>query len=324
MSYQNEIKFNKDRRKWIVIQIGLIVAIMIILLGIPYKDGLRFPPEQYISAAAFVMLISTAILQNISLDKQQEEVALNRESLNKQVKALEQQIVEVKLNRESIAIQADEMKNHTVAFEESNNNTEKSLEQQQFYEILKLKEQLYLEIIKEISNKDGYNKIQRFNSIVMRGLEKFNLTVIEAYYSDRFFEADVDRNNFDKEQFYKLYNFVEEDLQQKIKESINKNIKDVLTNGSFDKNLERSMIKLHSYHLLIENLIDDDQGISGKLNDMKEEVLREPEIIPREVLYGRDKEDSPKIIYSFLLSEDEVLLYKIIEKRVTFDDVFRR
>lgn len=322
MSYPKEVQFNKDGKKWLVVKIGLLLSVMTLLPGVYDGDNWRFPPEKYISAAAFVMLIATAILQNVSLDKQQQEIMLNRQSLNKQVQALEQQIEEVKLNRKSLEIQAGEMKNHTTAFEESNNKTEESLKQQQFYEILKLKEQLYLEIIKEVSEKDGYNKIQRFNSIVMKALGDVSLTIIEANYRDRFFEAGVDTDNFDKEQFFKIYNFVEDDVKNDIRESINKNMKTLLVRGSYDELLERSMIKLHSYHLLIENLVDEDQGIAGSLYSMRDQVLSELKPIPDDILYGRKKEDSPKIIYSFLLSEDESILYKIIENKISFRDIF--
>lgn len=310
-------------KKWWVIYIGLLLSVMTLASGI-YSSG-GFPSEEYISAAAFIMLISTAILQNTSLQKQHEEVTLNRKSLDKQIESLEKQIEEVKLNRQSLDIQSEEMKNHTKAFQESNTKTEISLKTQQFYEILNLKEHLYLDVIKEVSDKDGLNDVERYNELTIGALKDFVLFWIEMSYKKYFFEANIDEmQGLSESSLWRLYDFLDSEQKQGLREMVREHISeftiDIFNYGGF----KQSMLKLYSYHVLIQRFTFEDTGIEGSLHKFRDEILEEDEVLDDEILYGKVMDLSLDGIYQSMLSDDEKLLYKIMSGKLEFEDVFTR
>ena len=120
----------------IILVIGVAIGIYCVYTG--YKESNGFPDEKYVAAAAFALLISTSLMQNIDLN-------INKRSLDKQIE-------ELKFTRK-------ELKEQTKEFNETNKYNKESLEITQFYEMLTLRE--------EISRNADCHK---FNKKVIRGL----------------------------------------------------------------------------------------------------------------------------------------------------------
>lgn len=292
MASGEEKKFNSGRNDWWVIQLGLAISAIVLLPGIQGPEGFRFPPEQYISAAAFVMLISTAILQNIELSKQREDLALNR-------RALELQVDELQAKRGELASQTKE-------FEASNDQTRKNIEQQQFYELLKMKETLYVEL--SDSSGDRVNRIAKFNNWYLENLEsRVKEKALEIW--------GIESDNRTYPPSYLTFEDVYTSLEPEEKENLKEELKIELEHHKeiLLEQLPYSLYKLYSYHLIIENTSRTYgmKAVSEALKEVRKSFTSQA---------GYDRYNKFDI-YNEILTDEETTLFLIIKGLITIDRI---
>lgn len=106
----------KDVFKSIPFVIGVVALISLLIFtfyfGI-HGDKTIFD-ESLVSALAFVVLIVTAIMQNIDLKNQKEELVLTRQEYTKNVQELEKQTQELKKHTEHLKNQYENEKTNTM------------------------------------------------------------------------------------------------------------------------------------------------------------------------------------------------------------------
>lgn len=277
--------------KWWIIIVGVFISVGAVIWGI-IETG-EFPDEKYISAAAFLMLIATSLLQNIDLNLQREDLKLNR-------KALEEQ--------------REEMEKHTEEFTKTNKNNEESLEVQKFFELIRLKEDLYIDIIKE-KNEIDMSAIFEFNhNAIFTIQESAEKLIVEEFRE--IFNLNVNSYNTD-EIIKRIYNNVDDEGKEKIYELINKAVNETDVFSGYGEGVENSLIKLHNYNFLLEKMIDE--GTLGVISSAFASMNTAKNAFNKmtEEYYGRPKKPTTiKQIYHGLLTKDEILLYDIINKNL--------
>lgn len=283
--------------KWWIIIIGLILSTFALIYGGLKVEG--FPTEQYTSVAAFIMLISTAILQNIDLDLQRKDLQLNRRALEEQ---------------------REEMQKHTEEFAKTNKSNDESLEMQKFFELVRLKEDLYIDIIKE-RNRLGINALEEFNDMAIYNIWANARVLIANEFRERLNLGTA--ISITDDIAVKIYKETDDEGKERIYELINESIEETNVFSGYGQGVENSLIKLHNYNSLLERMIDE--GTLGTINSVFSSINTAIEPMRRmtESLYGRDKlETTIKHVYKGLLTDDEILLYEIIEKRVEPNRIF--
>ncbi|MGX5789864.1 hypothetical protein [Staphylococcus equorum] len=79
------------KNKNVFLIICFIISLLILAFDLFFDNKGEFKlSEVYVSLAAFVMLIGTAILQNIELSMQREDLELTRKEMKEQTKEFEQ------------------------------------------------------------------------------------------------------------------------------------------------------------------------------------------------------------------------------------------
>lgn len=282
--------------KWWIIIIGLILSAGALIYGAFEIKG--FPDEKYTSVAAFIMLIATALLQNIDLDLQRKDLRLNR-------KALEEQ--------------REEMEKHTEEFAKTNKSNDEGLEVQKFFELIRLKEDLYIDIIKE-RNEVGVNALEEFNDLatskICGGASGLILKEFEDHIENK-------RIYYDSRVVEKLYKVLNNNEKARAIELIEQSIQETEVFSGYGQGVENSLVKLHNYNLLLERMIDE--GTSGIFGNAFASFKSGTDALNRSIesIMGRPKKSTTiKQIYKGLLTDDEILLYKIIEKRLDPNEIF--
>ena len=298
MNKENEkVGFYKRIGKWWVLIIGIVLSIIVLFIGVLTIEG--FPTEMYTSFAAFIMLISTAILQNIDLSLQREDLKLNR-------KALEEQ--------------REEMQKHTDEFSKTNESNKESLEMQKFFELIRLKEDLYVEIIKN-KNKNNINALEYFNESAIQKIKNQAKEKLALKFES--FSGQFGISHMDDEELKDYYIQCNDDNKEVFLNIIDKAIKETDIFSNRKDGVENSIKKLNKYNELLERMTDE--GTKGLIHQFQDTVRQPTELLKKslENFHGRPKKQTTiKHIYNGLLTEDEILLYKIIDRELTLKELF--
>lgn len=287
--------------KWWIIIIGLILSTFALIYGGLKVEG--FPTEQYTSVAAFIMLISTAILQNIDLDLQRKDLRLNRRALEDQ---------------------REEMAKHTKEFQESNESNQESLELQKFFELLRLKEELYVEVVKEVGEKEK-NKLQVFT---FRNFHKFRYAALRRLYKDFHSEFKEEENWGDYREYrnvevINVYARLSETDKLAFRKSVEQEVTELEITDRISQKSENSLIKLYTYHKLLKDMVSEGYPGIFNIHKVSQNIVSQVNKTMREIQYGSEKEPKTmRQIYDGVLTEDERLLYKILDRNLNVTDLF--
>lgn len=253
----------------------------------------------YTSFAAFIMLISTAILQNIDLSLQREDLKLNR-------KALEEQ--------------REEMQKHTDEFSKTNESNKESLEMQKFFELIRLKEDLYVEIIKN-KNTNNINALEHFNASAMRKIKNQAKNELALKFNN--FRGQFGLHHMNDDDIKAYYIKCNDENKVIFLNATDKAIKETDIFSNTKDGTENSIKKLYKYNELLERMTDE--GTKGWVHQFQGPLNISTMLVKNsmEYFYGRPKlQTTIKDIYNGLLTEDEILLYRIIDRKLTPEDLF--
>lgn len=279
----------------VIMFIGIGGAIISIIMGIVFSED--FPEEKYISAAAFSLLITTAFLQNRDLN-------LNR-------KALEKQIEELQFTR-------DEQKEQTKEFRETNKYNKENLEITQFYEMLTLREELFLNIIRDKTLDIGYRDVAHYYKHEVNQSESNDYNFIEKFNRYVIGEVIIKIKNFSKD----TYNIrdlteVEEQLLKERFENLTSGNKELLDELKIE--VPSILNKLYTYNRILDNLVhesSEDKSLlyTNIINEMQKNLRNAFKVKPS-MRYKRTD------LYEMLLTDEEKLLDKIISNQLNIDDI---
>lgn len=139
----------KDIFKSIPFLIGVIAVVT--LLFLTFCFGIRGDKtifdESLVSALAFIVLIVTAIMQNIDLKNQKEELVLTRKEYAKNVEELEKQTIE-------LARQTDHLNNHSFLIQEQYENEKTNTMINRYNDLYKI----YIDSLHQMRKEINYEK----------------------------------------------------------------------------------------------------------------------------------------------------------------------
>lgn len=234
---------NYQKAMWITAIVGTILLLFNINYEKPFQTG-TFLDESVISLMAFLMLIITAQMQNRDLRLQRKEMELQREQFEESKVALEQQ--------------KDEMI-------ESNKLIIQSNKQTQFYEMLRLKEDLTMKL------EHNYYSIYKNNckKIINEIIDRFpddNITRLIESYSNNVGRYETQKPFLNGAKFDKNSKEIKKEIitfQNLRYISRDKQIYDILNslyNESYEKvrnEMPIEYFKISKYNKLIEQLIEN-------------------------------------------------------------------
>ncbi|MGI8152499.1 flagellar biosynthesis chaperone FliJ [Staphylococcus haemolyticus] len=217
-----------DKKKSLLILSSIISIIVIIGGFVVNKDKDTYISESYVSLAAFIMLIVTAILQNIDLNMQREELELSRKEMEAQTK------------------------------EFSNNNI-----QSKFFEILKLREEAfinvaYTDIVKYNTSLAQETKANTFSYFKNHFFElkcKNKIYDIEEYYLKRFYEL-----YFENPREMHLRYHLNESEKKELDEFMNKSFVYSIDDSIRTLPLKGEINRLIQYDRLINKILEQENS----------------------------------------------------------------
>lgn len=260
------------KNKNVFLSICFIISILILGFDLFFDNKGEFKlSEVYVSLAAFVMLIGTAILQNIELSMQREDLELTRK----------------------------EMKEQTKEFEENN-------KQAKFFELLKIKEDIYMNIDREFLEdfiekykEEVYNLWKTYLS----QNKKLNIMTLG-------FDSDFESFGNDLELYRKSisskYNLNENEsrvLNEIFGTTFDKSVEQALKRISIPKEFK----KLNQFNYILEEMYVD-------------KLLYETFNSVQLNLFGLTDMNFNEIYNNLKTSEEEVL-YKILNKNFRINDL---
>ncbi|WP_432717793.1 hypothetical protein AAA448_06080 [Staphylococcus equorum] len=260
-SKNNRLSVNKNL---ILFTVSIIAFLVIIFdLFVDNSEGIKLS-EVYVSLAAFIMLISTAILQNIDLDMQREELELTRK----------------------------EMKDQTKEFEESN-------KQSKFFELLKSKEEIYMKIDSQhISSFINIYKNKLEKNIIKKLVEIERLQElipkIEYYLNSKYDLLEFNEPSVASK--YKLTNSEVDEVREIIFDVLTAERKEVFNEISIPKDLS----KLYKFNSIIETMYVSKSLFGLKESAKKHLNGLEPVNLNYSEIYKKLKTEEEKFLYKVM------------------------
>lgn len=220
----------QKKNRIIFICSAISIVVILIDLFIDNKNGFRLS-EVYVSLAAFIMLIGTAILQNIELSMQREDLELTRK----------------------------EMKEQTKEFEENN-------KQAKFFELLKIKEDIYMNIDRKFLS----DFIREYKHNLMTELEdrlsqneRLNELTTGFYNDINRYRYDL---NFYRENIAEEYN-LSEDESKEVGEILQRAFDHAVDDAFSEVTIPKELKKLQQFNEILEKMYVDN-SITGGLDNI--------------------------------------------------------
>lgn len=262
------------KNKNVFLIICFVISILILGFDLLFDNKNEFKlSEVYVSLAAFVMLIGTAILQNIELSMQREDLELTRR----------------------------EMKEQTKEFEENN-------KQAKFFELLKIKEDIYMNIDRD------------FLSDFIRDYKRNLMNVLEdrLHQNERLDELtsgflnDINKYKYDlslyRENIAEEYN-LSRDESIEFEEILAKEFGRAVGDAFGEVTIPKEVKKLQQFNYILDRMYVDN-SIAGGLGN-----------ILFNIKFGSPKDMNFSEIYKQLKTSEEVELYKILDRKITIEDL---
>lgn len=298
-----EVKWNmwKKLKGNRMLTVLILISVIILILGICLnKEKDTYISDGYVSLSAFIMLIGTAVMQNKDLKIQRKELQNSREALDKQ---------------------AEEMEKHSKEFVKTNKFNNEQLNMSKFFDLLKMKEDLYLEVVnhKEANELNDFIKgfmddlRLRFNNKIFEDIEMLGymqsiqtedipiLIEIHNLEDDKFIETE-DLTLNDKHNFDELFDRIFE-----------KCLHDV----SLVHPVPERLLKLYTLNKLIKDMYGENINvfnILSKINKSFSQSLNKA--------FGIRDKTKLIDIYSKLKTKEEIILDKIVNSSLMINDLY--
>lgn len=282
-----------------ILNICIFMAVLCLLFGFCFnKEKDTYISDSYVSLSAFIMLIGTALMQNKDLKLQREELKNSRESLDKQ---------------------SEELEKHSLEFAKTNQFNNEQLNMSKFFELLKMKEDLYTEVVGQ-----GENTLNGFTDKFMNNLKSEFEKNLHRIPECSMYKEIIDNSNIAQLiEYYKVSeeDFVEDedftlDNKNNFDEIFKSNFEDSLKSVLSITNVPGKLLKLHT----LNNLINDMYGEHVNIFNVMSNVTKNIQKAKNKALGIREETDLIDI-HSKLRTEDEVLLDKIVNQSITIKDI---
>lgn len=261
------------KKKNRIILVCSVISIVVILfdLFIDNKNGFKLS-EVYVSLAAFIMLIGTAILQNIELSMQREDLELTRK----------------------------EMKEQTKEFEENNKQTK-------FFELLKIKEDIYMNIDSSLLN----DFIREYKRNLLDELENRLSSNERLNELTSGFLNDINKYRYDlslyREKIAAEYNLNTNELYE-VKSILQEAFNYAVDDAFVEITIPNEIKKLQQFNNILEKMYVD-KTIFSQLKKFKIDFFNG---LPQDMNFSE--------IYKQLKTSEETELYKILNRDINIED----